>query len=108
VRSLRQKAGAHQGSVQRPVGAAVAALVGVVGVLDLDHVGAEHRKLIGRERPRQHMRDVDDADTLERAGHSVLSGLALHSAEIASSLALLATTTSYCHCERSEAISLEF
>src|SRR5580704_1242538 len=38
-------------------------------MLDLDHVGAENRELIGRERPRQHVGDVDDADALERTGH---------------------------------------
>ena len=54
------------------VGAGAAALVGVVGMLDLDHVGAQHGQLIGGERPRQHMGDVDDADALERSRHRAL------------------------------------
>jgi len=47
----------------------LAALVGLVGMLDLDHVGAQHRQLVGREWPRQHMRDVDHPDALERSRH---------------------------------------
>ena len=64
---LGQERGAHIAPVQRAVGAAVAALVGLFRVFDLDHVGAEYGKLIGCERPRQHMGDVDDANPLERA-----------------------------------------
>ena len=59
-------------SVERLVGAAAAALVGIVGMLDLDHVGAQHRELIGRERPRQHMGGVDHPDSLERS-HACVS-----------------------------------
>ena len=72
VRRLGQERGAHVAVVERLVGAAAAALVGIVGMLDLDHVGAQHRELIGRERPRQHMGGVDDPDTLERS-HAYLS-----------------------------------
>ena len=49
-----------------------AALVGVLRMLDLDDLGAEHAELIGGERARQHVRRVDDADTLERPGHAAL------------------------------------
>ncbi len=59
-------------AVERAVGAAVAALVGLVRVLDLDHIGAEHGKLIGGKGARQHMRDVDDADAFEGSGHGRL------------------------------------
>ncbi len=58
--------------VQRAVGAAIAALVGLVGMLDLDHVGAEDGELIRRERASQHMGDVNDANALERSGHAGL------------------------------------
>jgi len=40
--------GLSSGSVPDP-----RALVGIIGMLDLDDVGAQHRQLIGRERPRQ-------------------------------------------------------
>ena len=60
-------------AVERLVGAAAAALVGLVGMLDLDHVGAEHGELVGRERPGQHVRDVDHPDALERSRHPVSS-----------------------------------
>src|SRR4029077_8482323 len=56
----------HLAPVQFGVGPARAALVRIVRIIDLDDVGAEHRELIGGERPRQHMRHVDDADSLER------------------------------------------
>jgi hypothetical protein len=59
-------------AVQRAVGAAVTALVGIVRMLDLNHIGAEDGKLIGRKRAGQHMGDVDDANTLERSGHAEL------------------------------------
>ena len=41
-------------------------------MLDLDHVGAQHRELIGRERPRQHMGDVDHPDSFERPHRALL------------------------------------
>src|SRR6516164_5924787 len=41
-------------------------------MLDLDHVGPKHGQLIGRKRPRQHMRDVDHPDALERSRHRAL------------------------------------
>ena len=52
----------------------LAALIGVVRVLDLDHVGAEHRQLISREGAGQHMGDVDDSDALKGSGHGGLLG----------------------------------
>ena len=66
VRGLRQEAGAHLGVVQFLVGAGRAALVRIVRIVDLDDVGAEHGELIGGERPGQHMRHVDDANSFER------------------------------------------
>ena len=73
VRPLGQKRGAHVAPVQRAVGAALAALVGLVRVLDLDHVGAEHGQLIGGERAGQHMGDVDDADAFKGSRHAAYS-----------------------------------
>ena len=72
VGGLGQELGAHQLVVERLVGARAAALVGVVRVLDLDHVGAEHAELIGRERPRQNVGRVDHPDTLERSHGALL------------------------------------
>src|SRR5205814_5413407 len=72
VRALGQKGGAAIAAVERPVGAALAALVGFIGVLDLDDVGAQHRQLIGGEWAGQHMGDVDDADALKGSGHDGL------------------------------------
>ena len=69
VGGLRQEGGAHVAAVERLVGAGAAALVGIVGMLDLDHVGAQHGELIGRERPRQHVGHVDHPDALERSRH---------------------------------------
>ena len=69
VRRLGQEGGAHLATVERLVGAGAAALVGVVGMLDLDHVGAEHGQLVGGERPGQDVRDVDHADAFERSRH---------------------------------------
>jgi hypothetical protein len=40
--------------------------VGNARVLDLDDVGAHQRQLVRAERPRQHVRQVDDAYRLER------------------------------------------
>jgi hypothetical protein len=38
-------------------------------MLDLDHVGAQHRQLIGRERAGKNMGDVDDTNAFERSRH---------------------------------------
>ena len=72
VGGLGQELGAHQLVVERLVGARAAALVGVVRVFNLDHVGAEHAELIGRERPRQNVGRVDHPDTLERSHGALL------------------------------------
>ncbi len=69
VGGLRQEARAHVAAVEVLVGAGGAALVGIVGMLDLDHVRAQHGELVGRERPRQHVRDVDHPDAFERTRH---------------------------------------
>src|SRR5262249_26107233 len=67
VRRLGEEPGAHVAAIERLVGAGAAALVGVIRMFDLDHVGAKHRKLIGRERPREHVRDIDHPDSFERS-----------------------------------------
>ena len=71
VRPLRQERGSQVAPVKRTVGAALAALIGLVRMLDLDHVGAQHRELVGRKGAGQHMGDVDDADTFEGSRHAV-------------------------------------
>src|SRR4029077_20795961 len=73
VRPLGQERGPHVPSVERAVGAALAALVGLIRMLDLDHVGAEHGQLIGGERTGQHMGYVDDADAFKRPRHAAYS-----------------------------------
>ena len=67
VGSLGQEASAHQFVVQVVIGAGVSALVGLGGVFDLDHIGAEQAKLIGGERAGENVGDVEDANALERA-----------------------------------------
>ena len=71
VRPLRQEAGAHLAAVEFLVAARGAALVRIVRIVHLDDIGAEHGELISGERPRQHVRHVDHADSLERP-HRVL------------------------------------
>src|SRR5262247_4344141 len=41
-------------------------------MLDLDHVGAQHGQLIGRERPGQNVGDVDHPDAFERSHRDLL------------------------------------
>src|SRR5258707_619096 len=48
------------------------ARVGRVGIPDLDHVGAERAHWMCNKRLRQHMRDVDHPDALERSRHRAL------------------------------------
>ena len=69
VGGLREERGAHVAAVERLVRAAGAALIGLLGMLDLDHVGPEHGQLIGRKRPRQNMRDVDHTYAFEGSRH---------------------------------------
>jgi hypothetical protein len=69
VGGLRQKRGTHVTAVERLVGPIGAALIGLVGVLDLDHVSPQHGQLISRKRPRQNMRDVDHAYAFEGSRH---------------------------------------
>jgi hypothetical protein len=66
VGGLRQEGRAHIAAVEFLIGACAAALVGIVWMLDLDHVGAQHGQLIGGERPGKHMGDVDHPDPFER------------------------------------------
>jgi hypothetical protein len=55
--------------VERLIGAVAATLIGLVGMLDLDHIGTQHCQLVGRKRSRQHMREVDHPDAFERSRH---------------------------------------
>src|SRR5207245_8910411 len=64
VRGLREVARSHLLLVEGAVAARIAALVVLRGMLDLDDVGSQKPQLIRRERPGQHMRDVDDLDAL--------------------------------------------
>ena len=52
--------------VQRVVRSRLAALVGLVGVVHLDDVGAEDGELVGGERAGQHVGAVEDLDAFER------------------------------------------
>src|SRR5262249_16801568 len=72
VGGLGQKGSTKLRAVERPVGAVATTLVGIVGMLDLDDVGAQHRQLVGRKRSRQHVRDVDHPDAFERSRHRCL------------------------------------
>src|SRR5262249_44127266 len=65
VGTLGEIARPHLLLVEASVATRVAALVVVVGVLDLDDVGPQQGQLIGCERPGQHVGNVDDADALE-------------------------------------------
>ncbi len=66
---------AHAGAAHRAAGAHDVAR----GRLDLDHVGAVVAEDLGRERPHQHGRHVDDAHALERAaGFCAFPGLSGH------------------------------
>ena len=62
VRTLSEITRAHARLVERVIRAALAALVRLVGVFHLDHVGAEHRELVRRERPREHVRTIEYPD----------------------------------------------
>jgi hypothetical protein len=72
VGGLGQKRRPHVDAVEGLVGAGAAALIGLAGVLDLDHVGTEHGQLIGGKWTRQHVRGVDHPDAFERPLHRVL------------------------------------
>jgi hypothetical protein len=85
---LREKRGAHVAAVECLVGPVAAAPIGLVGMLDLDHVRPQHGQLVGRKRPRQNMRDVDHTYAFKGSRHrasvlpvtleEVLSGFAFH------------------------------
>src|SRR5262249_48652165 len=71
VRCLREKCRAHVSTVELFVRPGAAALIGIIRMLDLDHVGTQHCQLIGRERAGQHMGGVNYTNALERL-HVVL------------------------------------
>jgi hypothetical protein len=52
------------------VRARLAALIGFVGVVHLDDVGAEHGELVCGERPGEHVGAIEDLDPFEWA-HAV-------------------------------------
>jgi hypothetical protein len=79
VRGLGQVLRAHAAAVEGAVAAAAAGLIGLQGMLDLDHLGAEQAELIGGERAGQHMGEIDDADALEGSGHARLFSCKFHS-----------------------------
>ena len=64
---LRQERGTHLAAIELLVAAGAAALIGIVRMLDLDDIGAEHGELIGGERPGEDVGHVDYADSLERS-----------------------------------------
>ena len=69
VGALGEEAGAHQRVVEVVVGAGIAALIRVGGILDLDDIGAHQAELIGGEGAGEDVGDVDNADAFERARH---------------------------------------
>jgi hypothetical protein len=71
VGALGQVTRAHPAPIELAIGSAVAGLIGLVGVLDLDYLGAQHGQLICCERPGQNMGRIDDADALERSCHAL-------------------------------------
>ena len=50
----------------------VAAVVADLGLLDLDDVGAQLRKLLGRKWPRKHLGKVENPDAAQRTGVVVI------------------------------------
>jgi len=64
VGGLREKARPHLLAVEGVVAARITALVVVDRVLDLDDVGPQQPELVGGERSREHVGDVDDLDAL--------------------------------------------
>jgi hypothetical protein len=55
--------------VEPRVGAQLAREVAVLGHLDLDHLGAQQGELIGAQRPRQNVGEVQHADAGKRLRH---------------------------------------
>ena len=66
---LGQERRAHQLLVERRVGAELARQIAVLGHLDLDHLRAEQRELVGAERPGQHVGQIEHPDSRQRLGH---------------------------------------
>jgi hypothetical protein len=56
-------------AIEPVVGTTIARLIGLIGMLHFDDVGAQHGQLVCREWASQHMRGVDDPDALERSRH---------------------------------------
>src|SRR6185295_13870764 len=78
VRALGEEARAHALLVERVIAAAFAALVGLVRVLHLDHVSAQHGELIGGEWPREDVGAVEYLHSFEWAhGWSPVGGVRL-------------------------------
>jgi hypothetical protein len=72
VGGLGQERGPHVDVVEVLVGPGAAALIGLAGMLHLDHIGTEHGQLIGGKWTRQHVGGVDHPNALERPLHRVL------------------------------------
>ena len=66
---LRQERGAHQLLVERGVGAELAREIALLGHFDLDHFRAQERELVGAERAREHVAQVQHPDSRQRLGH---------------------------------------
>lgn len=67
VRALDEIIDAEPGGVERIVRPTSARRVGHSGRLDLDHIGPKQGELIGAERARQDMGQVEHPDTVEGA-----------------------------------------
>src|SRR5262249_57789487 len=75
---LSQKRRAHQLAVKVRVGAELAGQIAGMRRLDLDHLGAKQRELIGTERPGQYVGQVEDANSLKQPPSHVSSCLLSH------------------------------
>ena len=67
VAVLGEEARAHEPLVELRHDAELARQVAVLGVLDLDHLGAQQREVQRGERPGQHVGEVQDLDAFENA-----------------------------------------
>src|SRR5690606_20918960 len=72
VRVLREEARPHQILVALGNAAELAGQIASLRVLDLDHLSAAEREELGAERAREHVREVEDADSFEEF-HAVTS-----------------------------------
>jgi len=69
---LRQKRSAHQPLIEQGVSTELAREIALLGHLDLDHFRTEERELIRAKRARQHVAQVQHADSRQPLGHWLL------------------------------------